>query len=215
MSRRNSVNRREVTDLLKQEGMYIIETREDVERMLDVMARFYADDALFDWLCDGEYDEMTAKYLMSAGIYSMPAVISYADSPEFNAVAAWVPPGNKVLSPIPYLTNGGLDLYKQRGVRIMSKLLNYQGIATRMHKSITGKGDWYLFSYAVNPDCDEYEFSGKILRPITKYGWERGEACYCEVTSDRGINIMRAAGFQVRDQIRIPRSRVIYYGVMV
>lgn len=45
MPRRNSVNRNEVMDMLRREGMYIIETRDDVNKMLDVMARFYADDA--------------------------------------------------------------------------------------------------------------------------------------------------------------------------
>ena len=215
MSRRNSANRREVTDLLRQEGMYIIETREDVERMLDVMAGFYADDALFKWVCDGKYDVTTVKNIMRAAIYSMPGFISYADSPQFNAVAVWVPPGIQLLSPILYLKNGGYDLVKERGFRIVVKLLTYQGYSSKMHKSITGKNDWYLFSYAVNPECDEYEFGERMLRPITKYGWERGEACYSEVTSDRGINIMKTAGFQVRDQGRIPRSRIDYYGVMV
>ena len=46
MPRRNSVNRNEVMDMLRREGMYIIETRDDVNKMLDVMARFYADDRI-------------------------------------------------------------------------------------------------------------------------------------------------------------------------
>ena len=95
------------------------------------------------------------------------------------------------------------------------RLLRYQGYATKMNKRITGKGDWYLFSYAVDPDLDSYEFSEKILRPITRYAWGTGEACYCEVTSDTGINFMKAAGFQVRAQGRVPGSKVNYYGVMV
>ena len=214
MPGKNTVNINDVKEMLRQEGMYLIEDSDETEKMLDVMVRFYAEDELFKWFCDGEYDEVTVRNIMRAGICSMPA-ISYADSSEFNAVAAWIPPGNKVLSIIPYLQNGGIDLYRQRGMRIVSKLLSYQGYASKMHKFITGNVDWYLFSYAVNPDCDCFEYSEKILRPITRYGWERGEACYCEVTSDLGIHIMKAAGFQVRDQGKIPRSNVDYYGVMV
>ena len=204
----------EVRDLLKQEGMYLIETDEDIEKMLDVMVSFYAEDDLFNWLCDGKYDEEIARYIVRAGIYSMPN-ISYADSPEFNAVASWIPPGNKILSIIPYLQNGGVDLYKKRGIGIVRKLLSYQGFAAKMHRNITGNDDWYLFSYAVVPDRDCYEFSEKILRPITRYGWETGDACYCEVSTDRGLNIMRTAGFQVRDHGRVPGSKVYFYGVMV
>lgn len=208
-------NINDVKDMLRQQGLYLINTIDETEKMLDVMVRFYADDALFLWFCDGKYDENTARNLLRAGLYSMPNAISYADSPEFNAVAAWIPPGNRNLPIFPYLKNGGFELYKQRGLGIIYKLLRYQGFSSKMHKSITGKGDWYLFSYAVDPDLDCYEYSEKILRPITKYSWETGDACYCEVTSDKGINIMRAAGFQVRDQGRISGSKVNYYGVMV
>lgn len=215
MPGRYSVNRHDVEEMLRREGMYIIETREDIDRMLRVMTDFYAADALFAWLCGGEYDETTSRNIIYAGLGSMPNIIAYADSPEFNAVAAWTPPGGKNLPIIPYVKNGGFELYKQNGLGLVYRLLSYQGYAMKMHRSITGKRDWYLFSYAVNPDLDEYEYSEKILRPITKYGWERGEACYCEVNSDRGINIMRAAGFQVRAQGRIPRSNVDHYGVMV
>lgn len=215
MPGRTSINRNAVNEMLKNEGMHLITTQDEFEKMLDVMVRFYANDELFIWFCDGEYDEITARNIMRAGLCSMPNAVSYADSPEMNAVAAWIPPGNKNLPIISYLNNGGMDLFKQRGLRIIYKLLRYQGYATKMHKAITGKGDWYLFSYAVNPEVDSYEFSEKILRPITKYGWDRGEACYSEVTSDHGINFMKAAGFQVRDQGKIPGSKVNYYGVMV
>ncbi len=214
MARRTYRNINEVKELIRQEGMYLINTDEDIEKMLDVMVKFYAEDALFQWLCDGEYDEAIARNIVRSGLYSMPN-ISYADSPDFNAVAAWIPPDNKILSIIPYLKNGGYDLYKMRGMRIVYKMLSYQNFASKMHKRITGTGDWYLFSYAANPECDCYEFGRKILRPITKYGWETGEACYCEVSTERGINIMRAAGFQVREHGRVPGSRVYFYGVMV
>ena len=210
-----SVSMTEVKNMLIREGMYLIENDEDIAKMLDVMVRFYSADALFGWLCDNKYDETVVKNIMRAALYLMPNTIAYADSADFNAVAAWVPPGYKGLSVIQYIRNGAYELYKHRGFKIINRLLTYQRCASKMHRNITGHKDWYLFSYAVNPDCDSFEYSEKILRPITKYGWDRGEACYCEVTSDTGINIMKAAGFQVRDQGRIPGSSVNYYGVMV
>ncbi|MCR5509364.1 MAG: hypothetical protein K6F54_00190 [Lachnospiraceae bacterium] len=212
---RISVNIDEVKDMLRREGMYIINTVDDMEKMLDVMVKFYIEDELFIWMCGGEYNETTSRNILRAGIYSMPNCISYADSPDLNAVAAWIPPGNKNLPIISYLKNGGYEICKQNGIGIVNRLLTYQGYASRMHKSITGKGDWYLFSYAVNTNLDYNEYSEKILRPMTKYGWETGESCYSEVTSERSVTFMRAAGFQVRDQGRIPRSKVNYYGVMV
>ncbi|MCR5735819.1 MAG: hypothetical protein K6G22_14530 [Lachnospiraceae bacterium] len=212
---RRSININEVKSMLRQEGMYIIDTREDTNRMLDVMVKFYAKDDLFIWFCGGVYNETTSRNILRAGLYSMPNSISYADSEDLNAVAAWVPPGNKNLPIIAYLKNGGYEIYKQNGLSIVGKLLRYQAYSSKMHKSITGMDDWYLFSYAVDPKLDSNEYSEKILRPMTRYGWEKGQACYCEVTSDAGVNFMRAAGFQVRDQGRVPRSKVDYYGVMV
>ncbi len=208
-------NINDVKEVLRQEGLYLINTRDEMEKMLDVMVRFYADDALFIWLCGGKYDEETTRNMLRASLYSMPNAISYADSPEFNAVAAWVPPGDKNLPIIPYLKNGGIDIYKQNGVGIIYRMLRYQLYSSGMHKQITGKGDWYLFSYAFNPELDGYEYSEKLLRPMTRYSWDTGDACYCEVTSDKGTNIMKAAGFQVRDQGIISGSEVSYYGVMV
>lgn len=212
---RRSININEVKSVLRHEGMYIIDTRDDFDRMLEVMVKFYTEDELFIWFCGGAYDETTSRNILRAGLYSMPNSISYADSPELNAVASWIPPGNKNLPIISYLKNGGYELFRQNGPGIADRLLRYQNYAGKMHKSITGKGDWYLFTYAVDPKLDSNEYSEKILRPMTRYGWEHGEACYSEVTSDRGVNFMRAAGFQVRDQGRVPGSKVDYYGVMV
>jgi hypothetical protein len=215
MPGRISRSMNDVKEMLRQKGLYLVEAREDIEKMIEVMVRFYSDDDLFKWLCGGEYDEATTANIMRAGVFSMPNAIAYADSTDFNAVAVWIPPGNKNLPIVSYLKNGGFELIRQGGLGMVYRLLSYQGYASKMHKSITYEGDWYLFSYAVDPDLNCDEFSEKILRPITELSWETGESCYSEVTSDRGINIMRAAGFQVRDQGQIPGSRVTYYGVMV
>ncbi len=215
MAGRISRDVNEIKEMLRQEGLYLIESPEDTEKMLDVMVEFYYGDALFNWFCGGEYDRHTSRNILRAGVASMPYIIAYADSPEFKAVAAWVPPGNKALAVIPYLKNGGYDLYKERGMQIVYRLFSYQNYAGKIRKSITGKKDWYLFSFAVDSRYDCNEYSQKILRPMTKYGWERGEACYSEVNSDKGINYMRAAGFQVREQGKLPGGRVNHYGVMV
>ncbi len=215
MPGRHYRNLNDVKDMLRQEGMYLVESSDEVERMLDVMVRFYAEDALFIWLCGGEFDPVTAKNLIRAGVVSMTNAIAYADSPDFNAAAAWIPPGSKSLPAVPYLRNGGYEIIKRGGLSMLYRLIRYQGCANRVHKKITGKEDWYLFAFAVDPKFDSYEYSEKILRPITRYAWETGDACYGEVNSDRGINIMKTAGFQVRAQGKIPGSRVNHYGVMV
>ncbi len=210
-----SKNVNEIKDVLRQEGLYIVESDRDIDRMLDLMVDFYAEDALFTWFCGGVYDKTTTGNILRSGIYSMPGAIAYADSEEFNAAAVWIPPGNQTISVVPYLKHGGYELYKQNGISIAYRLLSYQGYATRIRKSITGKKDWFLFAFAVDPKLDVNEYSQKILRPVTKYGWDRGEACYSEVNSDRGIGFMRAAGFQVREQGKVPGSKVNHYGVMV
>lgn len=215
MAGKNSQNVNRIKSVLRREGLYIIESDEDIDRMLDVMVKFYDGDALFTWFCGGVYERKTTRNILSSGVYSMPGTVMYADSEEFNAVAAWVPPGNQSISVIPYLKHGGFELYKEKGFSIAYRLLSYQGYASKMRKNITGKRDWFLFAYAVDPGKDVNEYSQKILRPVTKYGWEQGEACYSEVNSDRGISFMRAAGFQVRDQGKVPGGKVNHYGVMV
>ncbi len=215
MASRIPKNVNEIKDVLRQEGLYLIENDEDLDRALDVMVDFYDGDALFTWFCGGEYDKRTTRNILRSGICSMQNTIVYADSEEINAVAAWIPPGNRSISVIPYLKNGGFELYRDKGLSIARRLLRYQGYASRMRKNITGKRDWFLFAYAVDPGKDVNEYSQKILRPVTRYGWEQGEACYSEVNSDRGISFMRAAGFQVRDQGKVPGGRINHYGVMV
>ena len=214
MAVKNSKNVEEAKKVIRDAGLYIVK-ESDYERILNVAADYYEEDALVTWLCGGKFRRDIFMNIVRAAIFSMPDTFIYADSEEFNALAIWDAPGFAGVSVITYLKKGGLDLLKQGGISLIFRLFIYNLYSGRLRKRQTGGKDWYLFVYTVRTIAKGLGYGERMLKPITEFAWKRGEACYSEVNNDVGIAIMKQAGFQVREQGKVPGSNVKHYGMIV
>ena len=214
MAVKNSKNVEEAKKVIRDAGLYIVK-ESDYERILNVAADYYEEDALVTWLCGGKFRRDIFMNIVRAAIFSMADTFIYADSEEFNALAIWDAPGFAGVSVITYFKKGGLDLLKQGGISLIFRLFIYNLYSGRLRKRQTGGKDWYLFIYTVRTIAKGLGYGERMLKPITEFAWKRGEACYSEVNNDVGIAIMKQAGFQVREQGKVPGSNVNHYGMIV
>jgi GNAT superfamily N-acetyltransferase len=214
MAVKNSRSVEEAKKVIREAGLYIVK-ESDYERILNVAADYYEEDALVTWLCGGKFRREVFMNIVRAAIYAMPDTFIYADSDEFNALAIWNAPGFSGINVPNYLKKGGYDLLKLGGISLIFRLFIYNSYATKLRKRQTGGKDWYLFVYTVRTISQGQGYGEKMLKPITEFAWKRGEACYSEVNNDIGIAIMKQAGFQVREQGKVPGSNVNHYGLIV
>ena len=200
--------------VIREAGLYLVEKR-DYDKVLDIMSDFYSSDSLLHWICDGKHVKKVGSSLYRACLNAMTSALIYADSPDMNAVAVWAPPGFSVLNPGQFMKNGGWELYKIGGLHLFYKLLKYDFYVTRIHRRQTAGKDWFLFLYGVKDTDNIMTFGEKMFLPMTRYCWDKGLACYSEVNSDKAIMFLKQAGFQVREQGKIPGSNVNHYGVLI
>ena len=91
-------------------GLYIA-SPEDIGRLAEVAMEAYQDYPLHNWLTTGHYDREASKRIMEVSLRTMANDgVIYADSPELNGFAAWLPLGFTGSKTVPFLTNGGLRL---------------------------------------------------------------------------------------------------------
>ena len=211
---RNSKGFEGARKVVRDAGLYIVK-EDEYDRMLDIASMYYVTDKLLIWLCNGVYDPKVFKHIIRGMIKSTPDSLIYADSPDMNAIAFWMPPDASRISLLAFFKHGGSELLKSRGVMFFLRLINYELYATRLRKRQTGGKDWFLFMYTVKNANSGMGYGEKMLMPITEFAWGRGEACYSEVNTDDGIAMLKQAGFQVREQGKVPGSNVNHYGVLV
>ena len=92
---------------IEKAGLYIVQEK-DLDRLAEVAADAYRDYPLHNWFTKGKYDARASELLMLISLRTMTEdAVIYADSPDINGFAAWLPfgfTGNKAL---PFLANGG------------------------------------------------------------------------------------------------------------
>ena len=76
----------------------------------------YQDYPLHNWLTNGHYDREASKRIMEVSLRTMANDgVIYADSPELNGFAAWLPLGFTGSTTVPFLPHGGLRLILRPG----------------------------------------------------------------------------------------------------
>ena len=115
MAVKNLKSVEEAKKVIREAGLYIVK-ESDYERILNVAADYYEEDALVTWLCGGKFKREIFMNIVRAAIYSMPDTFIYADSEDFNALAVWIAPGFGGVNIPVYFKNGGYDLLKKGGI---------------------------------------------------------------------------------------------------
>ena len=129
--------------IIEKAGLYIVETK-DLERLAEVAADAYQNYPLHNWFSNGKYDDKASKLLMLVTLKTMTKdAIIYADSPEMNGFAVWLPFGFTGSKALPFILNGGLKFICYAGFGFMGRLLSYETYAMNLKKEFTDNYDWY------------------------------------------------------------------------
>ena len=89
-----------IRETLKNAGLHIV-SKNEIDKLADVAMDAYENYPLHNWFCGGTYNLFISKIIMKISLKSMfDNGVIYADSPELNGFAIWLPPpfsGNKTL----------------------------------------------------------------------------------------------------------------------
>lgn len=199
--------------VIEKAGLYIAQEK-DLDTLAEIAADAYKDYPLHNWFTDGVYDPIASKAIMKISLVTMlKDGVIYADSPELNGFAVWLPFGFKGSEVIPFLVSGGIDLIKHAGLKIIDKLTSYENFAMELKKKYTGNVDWYLYNLSIKKDAQGKGIATKLLRPMLDFCDKEQMVCYLETNKAINVDIYKHYGFDLKEETLVPKSDVYHYAM--
>ena len=199
---------------IERAGLYLVQ-KKDLGRLAEVSADAYRDYPLHNWFTKGKYDAKASKLLMEISLKTMTEdAVIYADSPEINGFAAWLPfgfTGNKTL---PFLMNGGMKLFLHTGPGLIGRLLTYENYAMNLKKEYTDHYDWYLFNLSIKKEAQGKGLASKLMRPMLGFCDDERMVAYLETNKESNVGLYRHYGFDLMKEEQIPKSTVMHYAMV-
>ena len=200
---------------IEKAGLYIVQKKEDIDRLAAVAADAYTDYPLHNWLSKGKYDAKASELLMRVSLRTMTEDgVIYADSEELNGFAAWLPfgfTGNKTL---PFLAKGGLRLILHSGPGMIGRLLTYEKYSMGLKKELTGHYDWYLFNLSIKREAQGKGIASKLMRPMLSFCDDERMVAYLETHKAANVGLYRHYGFDLLSQAPIPGTPVTHHSMV-
>ena len=144
-------------------GLYIV-SKKELKQLAKVAADAYKDYPLHNWFTKGKYDAKASKLIMQISLKTMTEdAVIYADSPDINGFAVWLPLGFTGSKTLPFLMNGGVGLVLHSGPSIIGRLLTYENFAMKLKETYTDHVDWYLYNLSVSHKAQGRGIASKLL----------------------------------------------------
>ena len=201
-------------NIIEKAGLYIVE-KKDLKRLAEVAADAYCDYPLHNWFTKGKYDKKASKLIMQISLKTMiKDAIIYADSPEINGFAVWLPFGFTGSKTLPFLFDGGLELIFHSGFGIIGRLLTYETYAMNLKKEFTDNYDWYLYNLSIKKDAQGKGIASKLMRPMLKFCDDERMVAYLETNKDSNVSLYKHYGFDLKKEEIIPKTPVTHYAMV-
>lgn len=201
-------------DSLKNAGLYIVSAQE-IKRLADVAMSAYENYPLHNWFSGGKYDKKASKIIMEISIKTMiDSGIIYADSPDLNGFAIWMPPHFSGSKTLPFFLKGGIKLILNSGLGIIEKLLKYENYAMGLKKKYTNHNDWYLYNLSVSKNSQNKGIASKLLYPMLEFCDSNKQICYLETNKDTNVPLYEHFGFELLEEGLIPDTDLKHYAMI-
>ena len=199
---------------IEKAGLYLV-PREEMDRLAEVAADAYQDYPLHNWFTKGKYDPIASRLLMQVSLKTMTEdAVIYADSPELNGFAAWLPLGFTGNKTLPFLLNGGLELFLHSGFGLIGRLLTYENYAMNLKKQYTDHYDWYLFNLSIKKDAQGKGLASKLMRPMLQFCDDEKMVAYLETNKASNVGLYQHYGFDLMKEEVIPKTPVTHYAMV-
>ena len=195
-------------------GLYIV-SPQDMGKLAQVAADAYQDYPLHNWFTKGKYDEKASRLIMQISLKTMTEdAVIYADSPDINGFAVWLPFGFTGSKTLPFLANGGLKLIFHSGLGIIGRLLTYENYAMDLKKQFTDNYDWYLYNLSIKKDAQGKGIASKLMKPMLTFCDNEKMVAYLETNKESNVSLYQHYGFDLKKQEVIPKTPVTHYAMV-
>lgn len=200
--------------MIRNSGLYIC-NKKDLNKLADVAANSYVNYPLHNWFSNGKYNSKITKIIIKISLKTMmkDAVI-YADSPDLNGFAVWLPYGFKGTKSMPFILYGGLKLIFLKGFKIIKKLISYENFAMALKKKYTHYNDWYLYNLTVKQESQGKGIATKILNPMLELCDKEQMLSFLETNKESNVSLYEHYGYELKEESIVPNSNVKHFAMI-
>jgi GNAT superfamily N-acetyltransferase len=170
----------------------------DVDRIADSLARAFYDDPFTMWALPDDHSRparLRRFFLVDAALHMRRGEVWAA--PDGASAALWAAPGRWRM-PISTV----LGLAPHVGLRAPLVMRGLRRIESRHPRW----PHWYLAVLGTDPPMQGSGLGAAVLEPVLRRCDEQGLGAYLESTKERNVPYYRRHGFEVVDEVSLPRG---------
>lgn len=182
----------------------------DLDWATTLLTEAFREDPTTRYLFEGSKREQRTEYFMRCTCaYTLHFGEGYA-TPERDAVALWLLPGNTEMTPGRMYRAGMFAAPLKFGLGGFKRFMNFAGHTDKIHKAAAPLPHYYLFAMGVHPSAQGKGRGSFLLeRMLERIDREKMPA-YLEVQNERNLALYRRFGFEVAGEGEFPGSNGHY-----
>jgi ribosomal protein S18 acetylase RimI-like enzyme len=184
-------------------------TRDDVPALAEVLARAFARDPFFAWLAGDapERNQRMRDGWASILRHASAGLTETWTTTDRAGASIWIPPGRSVSGPLDALRllPGLARLTTWRRLRGASDAV--EALERQRHRHAPRR-HWYLSALGVDPAKQGEGIGSALLAPTLERADRDGTPAYLETAVARNVLLYERLGFEVVDEIVLPRTDV-------
>ena len=187
-----------------------------IEPAAETLGRAFQNDPLFLYFIpDASERSKKASYIFQLLLHGAVANGEvYANSPDMEGVAVWLPYLDDEMASGRRGDSGGLSLIPEIGQEILGRVGNYSQYSRAMHTRYATFPHWFLAGFGVEPPLQGKGYGATLMRAMLARLDEEQMPCYLDTQNEKNVPMYQHFGFKVLEEGIIPGSGVRHWGMI-
>ncbi|NPD90593.1 MAG: GNAT family N-acetyltransferase [Asgard group archaeon] len=137
----------------------------------------------------------------------------YANSPNIEGLAVWIPSNKVKMTIIRALRAGAMKIYSSFGKdkEIRKKMSIVSNLEDKLHKRLGNFPHWYLAPIGVDPIHQGKGYASILMRSMLNRLDREQLPCYLETLSPRNVEIYEHYNFEIIHETIIPEAELTHW----
>jgi GNAT superfamily N-acetyltransferase len=187
-----------------------------VDEVSKIFTEIFMDYPLFSYMVEDPYTRPRIyPYLFQLMVkHTVRFGEAYATSEDMEGIALWLPSEKSDISIWSNLSNGGIGLLLNAGIKVAYRSMVFTEFASRLHHDLLTEPHIYLFQIGVKEGLRGKGYAGKLMRPIMERADREGLPIYLETHDPSNFPVYEHYQFEtVRHEV-IPDSEVNHWAMI-
>ena len=207
-------DRKEVTNYIKENGLHVMQD-EDIDNYAACLAESFKGYPLFEYFANNKYDIDKMKIFWKVTLkMCKDEYLCISNESDATAVFICVPPNGKEPGIVKHITNGGLKIVFNFGLKGIKRMLSFESYSHKIREQYSDDDTWYIYALCVKPEYQNKKYGGTLMKSILRLIDKLEDNAYLETFKDVNVDIYSRYGFELKDTSTVPNTDLTMYSML-